>query len=157
MAARRVFPSACSTVQPLILLPRAFCKTSGVAFATAPQTFKPHKEKQGLTKPVSPELRTKKRALTVCSAGQRRDLVMLSQLDNGVAEHGVSGVCCSASKPDMCFACFLFVAVFRAPRLGSTETGPTPAARPSSTMVATGEQYLTACPPGTDHTHVVHL
>jgi hypothetical protein len=29
------------------------------------QTFKPHKEKQGLTKAVSPELRTKKRALTV--------------------------------------------------------------------------------------------
>jgi len=31
------------------------------------QTFKPCREKQGLTKPVSPELLTKKRALTVSS------------------------------------------------------------------------------------------
>lgn len=42
-------------------------------FACVPvQTFKPHKEKQHLTLAVSPELLTKKRALTVCSTDAAR-------------------------------------------------------------------------------------
>jgi hypothetical protein len=45
--------------------PGSFHRCTFVLFLCM-QTFRPHKEKQGLTVAVSPELLTKRRALTVC-------------------------------------------------------------------------------------------
>lgn len=125
-----------------------------MAAAIALQTFKPHKEKQGLTKAVSPELRTKKRALTVCSADPHQlvdiaaGLVALSRLWWQACSDSFGRKLQWSVLFKMCalrVSCCLPVHRAPQPRLDSRETGPTRAATRSSSTAATGEHRLTAC------------